>query len=62
LPGPLSGYPCIEINNIDASSRIKDSITAIAKKLDISEKRGRRGESKIEIFMTYSSRKEFICL
>jgi len=51
LPGPLSGYPCIEINNIDASSRIKDSIKAIAKKLDISEESGGKAQSKLEIFI-----------
>jgi hypothetical protein len=51
LPGPLSEYTCILIDNEDAASRIRDSVTQMAITIGIKEKSGGKAQTNLDSFI-----------
>ncbi len=52
LPGPLENYPSVQIESDDASYRLKDSVSQMAKAINISEKPGGKAYAKLDSFIT----------
>jgi hypothetical protein len=44
LPGPLSAYPCVQIDASDAAARLLDSTSQLAKQLGLHQKAGGKAQ------------------
>jgi hypothetical protein len=51
LPGPVSEYPCVKIDGLDASIRLRDALSQMASVLGMSEKSGGKAEAKLNEFI-----------
>jgi hypothetical protein len=52
LPGPLVEYPCVRVDALDCTARLRDSVNQVALQLGLRERTGGKVQDKLDAFIS----------